>query len=36
MRWEFKAEVIQWGGPAPYFFVATPEDVVLVLLSVGG
>ncbi|MGB8407966.1 MAG: DUF1905 domain-containing protein [Mycobacterium sp.] len=25
--WEFEAEVFQWRGPAPYFFVATPEDV---------
>jgi Domain of unknown function (DUF1905) len=25
--WEFEAEVFQWRGPAPYFFVATPDDV---------
>jgi predicted nucleic acid-binding protein len=25
--WEFEAEVFQWRGPAPYFFVATPTDV---------
>ncbi|MEZ0054322.1 hypothetical protein ABIA30_005362 [Mycobacterium sp. MAA66] len=25
--WEFVAEVFQWRGPAPYFFVATPDDV---------
>jgi hypothetical protein len=25
--WEFEAEVFQWRGPAPYFFVATPADV---------
>lgn len=25
--WEFEAEVFQWRGPAPYFFVATPPDV---------
>jgi Domain of unknown function (DUF1905) len=27
MHWEFDAEVFQWRGPAPYFFVATPVDV---------
>ncbi|AQT82337.1 hypothetical protein B1R94_28480 [Mycolicibacterium litorale] len=27
MEWEFEAEVFQWRGPAPYFFVATPPDV---------
>lgn len=27
MDWEFDAEVFQWRGPAPYFFVATPEHV---------
>lgn len=27
MDWEFDAEVFQWRGPAPYFFVATPPDV---------
>lgn len=27
MDWQFEAEVFQWRGPAPYFFVATPEDV---------
>jgi Domain of unknown function (DUF1905) len=25
--WEFEAEVFQWRGPAPYFFVATPTHV---------
>jgi hypothetical protein len=25
--WEFEAEVFQWRGPAPYFFVATPAHV---------
>jgi predicted nucleic acid-binding protein len=25
--WEFEAEVFQWRGPAPYFFVATPSHV---------
>jgi predicted nucleic acid-binding protein len=25
--WEFDAEVFQWRGPAPYFFVATPAHV---------
>jgi predicted nucleic acid-binding protein len=25
--WEFEAEVFQWRGPAPYFFVATPVHV---------
>jgi hypothetical protein len=27
MHWEFTGEVFQWRGPAPYFFVSTPEDV---------
>lgn len=27
MDWEFEAEVFQWRGPAPYFFVAAPADV---------
>jgi hypothetical protein len=27
VEWEFDAEVFQWRGPAPYFFVETPEDV---------
>ncbi|EHB47853.1 protein of unknown function DUF1905 [Mycolicibacterium rhodesiae JS60] len=27
MDWEFEAEVFQWRGPAPYFFVATPSHV---------
>lgn len=27
MDWEFDAEVFQWRGPAPYFFVATPAHV---------
>jgi predicted nucleic acid-binding protein len=25
--WEFEAEVFQWRGPAPYFFVAAPPHV---------
>jgi predicted nucleic acid-binding protein len=25
--WQFEAEVFQWRGPAPYFFVATPAHV---------
>jgi predicted nucleic acid-binding protein len=25
--WKFEAEVFQWRGPAPYFFVATPTHV---------
>jgi len=25
--WQFDAEVFQWRGPAPYFFVATPAHV---------
>jgi hypothetical protein len=25
--WHFEAEVFQWRGPAPYFFIATPPDV---------
>lgn len=27
MDWAFEAEVFQWRGPAPYFFVATPPQV---------
>ena len=27
MEWEFEAEVFQWRGPEPYFFVATPAHV---------
>ena len=27
MDWKFEAEVFQWRGPAPYFFVSTPDDV---------
>lgn len=27
MDWAFEAEVFQWRGPAPYFFVATPPHV---------
>lgn len=27
VNWEFEAEVFQWRGPAPYFFVATPANV---------
>lgn len=27
MDWQFDAEVFQWRGPAPYFFVATPAHV---------
>ncbi|MDH6246067.1 DUF1905 domain-containing protein [Mycobacterium sp. OTB74] len=27
MDWQFAAEVFQWRGPAPYFFVVTPEEV---------
>lgn len=27
MNWEFDAEVFQWRGPAPYFFVETPDHV---------
>ncbi|KQY06818.1 hypothetical protein ASD37_11745 [Mycobacterium sp. Root135] len=27
MDWQFDAEVFQWRGPAPYFFVATPPHV---------
>jgi hypothetical protein len=27
VEWAFDAEVFQWHGPAPYFFVATPDHV---------
>lgn len=26
MEWEFDGQVIEWRGPAPYFFVAMPES----------
>jgi hypothetical protein len=25
--WEFEGDVFEWRGPAPFFFVATPDDV---------
>lgn len=27
MRFVFKGEVFEWRGPAPFFFVATPEAI---------
>ena len=27
MEFEFEAEVFEWRGPAPFYFVATPEEV---------
>jgi hypothetical protein len=27
MDWTFDAEVFQWRGPSPYFFVETPAEV---------
>lgn len=27
MDWSFEAEVFQWRGPAPYFFVETPPEL---------
>ena len=27
MDWTFDAEVFQWRGPAPYFFVETPDEI---------
>jgi hypothetical protein len=26
MDFEFEGEVVEWRGPAPYYFVAIPED----------
>ncbi|MET7705434.1 DUF1905 domain-containing protein [Micromonospora sp. NPDC005189] len=26
MEWAFDGEIIEWRGPAPYFFVAMPES----------
>lgn len=26
MEWVFNGEVVEWRGPAPYFFVAMPES----------
>lgn len=27
MEWTFCGDVVEWRGPAPYLFVAVPEDV---------
>lgn len=27
MEFEFEAEVFEWRGPAPFYFVATPEEI---------
>lgn len=27
MKFEFVSEVIEWRGPAPFYFATTPEDV---------
>jgi hypothetical protein len=27
MQFEFEAEVFEWRGPAPYYFVATPDEI---------
>lgn len=27
MEWRFSAPIIEWRGPAPFYFVATPEEV---------
>ena len=27
MQWQFDGEIFQWRGPAPFYFVATPDDV---------
>ena len=27
MKFEFEGEVIEWRGPAPFFFVATPKEI---------
>lgn len=27
MEWSFDAEVFQWRGPAPFFFVETPPEL---------
>lgn len=27
MEFEFDGEVFEWRGPAPFYFVATPDDV---------
>jgi hypothetical protein len=26
VEWEFDGEVFEWRGPAPFYFVETPED----------
>ena len=28
MEWSFQGLVVYWRGPAPFYFVALPEDVV--------
>jgi hypothetical protein len=27
VEFEFEAEVFEWRGPAPFYFVATPEEI---------
>ncbi|WP_231916989.1 DUF1905 domain-containing protein [Nocardioides scoriae] len=27
MEFEFEGEIVEWRGPAPYYYVAIPEDV---------
>lgn len=36
MEFEFTAEVIEWRGPAPYYFVALPEGASEAIAEVAG
>ena len=29
MNWEFSGEIWYWKGPAPWYFITVPEDVVV-------
>lgn len=36
MKFEFESVVIEWRGPAPFFFATTPESVTLELETSAG
>jgi len=29
MEFEFEGEVIEWRGPAPFYFIATPKEITV-------
>jgi hypothetical protein len=33
MEFEFQARIFEWRGPAPFYFVALPEDVATLVAS---